>query len=64
LAYEIDLDEAREAVAETKRKVRLGLDPTVPGSADMPTLEEMVRRYYVERWLPAAVERRGDVGKY
>ena len=51
-------------MAEAKRKVRLGLDPTVPGPAGMPTLEEMVRRYYVERWLPAAVERRGDVGKY
>lgn len=63
-AYDIDLDEAREAVAEAKRKVRLGLDPTVPGSADMPTLKQMVRRYYVERWLPAAIERRGDVGKY
>lgn len=63
-AYDIDLDEARETVSEAKRKVRLGLDPTVAGTTGMPTLEEMVRRYYVERWLPAAIERRGDVGRY
>lgn len=63
-AWELDLDAAREATLAAKRRVKAGLDPTSTTPSGAEYLENIVRAYYRDRWLPDAIDRRGGVGKY
>lgn len=63
-AADMPLEDARHAVSLARSKVRQGLEPTTTLPTGTPTFEEVTRSFYTDRWLPDAVERRGNIGKY